>query len=481
YPPRVRAAVVTRFGQEPSARHAAILRPLVNDRSLDVQTALATMLAEWPLEFASPLLLELLAEGAGPAREAALASLGQHLGFTPLFPIHGPREERLAAVRELARLQGLPATLLAAPTANSAPITDPSSMNSGVIQGSSESGVWSVAEITAELTTILKLPQDSAERADRLEMLAKSLPASLPYLTEAVLKVPPAQFAPLAKELFAPHDEAVRLVLEMNPLDVAQRRQRAAALRQLAATRTLSRVSLKLLGDFMRQEQDQQVWQEVMWAIDRDTGGDAAVIAQLAIHHRWPDIRLAGCRYVLAHPGMDRGLWLAPVIEDTNRPVRLVAVRAAGACGNPQLIDGLPVGDGSRVGALRPLLLQSTDAELTETALVALCQLRDDQAIAELLRRSQHDNPRARLRAIELIRETGNPRFVEPLIEQAWTEHADNVTSEILRTLEALVPAEDQPKIGGTTPPTRQMKVEAWAQWQAEKKQGQPDKKSSRP
>lgn len=475
--PRFRAAVVSQFGRYPSLTNATLLRPSIRDRSLDVQLALAKLLADWPMELASPLLLEILTEGSGPAREEAMRSISAHLGYSPVFPIHGPREERIVAVKELSRVQGLPATWLN--TANSQAYDSTSRADSQSAANSVSQMVnsvpasrneWSVGELQNELSTIVKLPQGSSERLDRTEFLARSLPVSLPVLTDAAMRLPPEQLTEIAREVFAPADEALKLVLDMNANDVLARRQSASALRQLAASQNPGRIAVKLLQEKLRTEQDQQVWQEVMRAIDRESTPEAAALAQMAIHHHWPDIRLCGCQYVLKHPAIERGLWLAPVIEDPHRPVRLAAIEAAGVCGNPQLIEGLPVNDGSRVGALRPLL-QSTDHELMETALVALVRLRDDQAMAELLRRSRHDNPRARLQAVELIRQTGQPRFVEPLIEQLWTEKTDSVIVEILRTLEELVPPHDQPvfdtRLGY---PTRQMKIDAWAKWLADQK-----------
>jgi hypothetical protein len=179
------------------------------------------------------------------------------------------------------------------------------------------------------------------------------------------------------------------------------------------------------------------------------TGHDSPAsrrIAQLALQNQWPDVRVLGCQFLAAQPSAEGGNWLIPLLTEEDRQVRLRAIEAVGLCGNPIVLDGLPAQNGGHaIPGLRSILLLS-DPQLREAALVSMARLGDDQAVEELTRQTFSDHHLVRLKAIQLMVKSGQPRFVKRLIELAWTEPADPVKQAIISALENLVPESEQPQ-----------------------------------
>ena len=65
--------------------------------------------------------------------------------------------------------------------------------------------------------------------------------------------------------------------------------------------------------------------------------------------------------------------------------------------------------------------------------------------------------------------QTGQARFVEPLLKMLWTEPAESVKLAILTSLESLVPEENQPRqpTGLAAPPSIDDKIRLWTAWWA--------------
>ncbi len=157
-------------------------------------------------------------------------------------------------------------------------------------------------------------------------------------------------------------------------------------------------------------------------------------------------------------------MWLLPLFYDANKAVQLSAITAAGKCRNPIVLDGLqPAAGQSGLRGLRPLLTES-QGQLQFAVVASMSHLGDPQAMQELARQALDSNSTSRLDVVQTMGETGQTRFVEPLIRLAWTEPNHHVRQAALVNLKKLVPPAEQPQklqIARTVPEA----VEIWAAW----------------
>ncbi len=246
-----------------------------------------------------------------------------------------------------------------------------------------------------------------------------------------------------------------------------QRRRGARALMQSAEQTPLTAGLLVRLREPLKYEQDQFVWQSCLAALQPDDYAEAGPILLLAINQTWPDIRRMGVEVVARHPSPEAGMWLLPLLSDPQRSVRMAAIRAIAPCGNPVVIDGLPAANGEpALSGLRQVMTEA-DEELRLAAVVSAATLHDEQAQQELIRLSQHATPAMRDFAVQAMAQTGQTRFVDPLIRMAWTEAADPVKLTILKSLETLVPEERRPPelTGLVVHASIDDKIKVWARW----------------
>jgi len=192
-------------------------------------------------------------------------------------------------------------------------------------------------------------------------------------------------------------------------------------------------------------------------------------VALLAINSQWPDVRVLGCEYVGRHAQLDQAVWLLPALQDTNKTVQLAAITAAGQCRNPVVLDGVK-SEGGQTGmrGLRPLLTE-TQGQTQIAVVAAMSRLGDPQAMQELARLALDGTSTARLEVVQTMGETGQTRFIEPLIRLAWTEQNHHVRQAALASLQKLVPSGERPprliqagNIGEA--------VEIWASWWEDRK-----------
>ena len=183
-----------------------------------------------------------------------------------------------------------------------------------------------------------------------------------------------------------------------------------------------------------------------MSAVEKDNYDEAAQLALLAINHNWPDIRILGCEYFGSHGLPQYANWLLPLLDDKNHTVQLAAIRAIGKCHNPIAISGIqkPGESQNPSPSLRSLLTHSNRRVRFETV-VALSRLGDFAGMQELLRISNDTQVAMKNEAVQEMGNSGQTRFVEPLIQMAWTERNNSTLKEILNSLDKLVPDSEQP------------------------------------
>jgi HEAT repeat protein len=445
--PTVRAATVTAMAKFPGGASQRLLRDALGDGSLEVQAAAVTAVTDWPAEQAVPVLLEAIRSGALRTRQQSQEALQTAVGPNATFPIDAPLAEREQVLRSWAALNGWQTDLASHPSAVSKNIDADAH----------------AARMTALLDAYLATPTTDAW--DQLQTAVQ--PSEVPLIERACQSRTDANAERLAHELLPVLSPVHAAVEQLANRDVQRRRQAARQLAESAADHALSPFVMQRLHGQLSLEQDQLVWQLCMAAVDRESHAEAAQIALLALHNTWPDVRRLGVEYTSRHPTAEAARWLLPLFRDPQRSVRLAALSAAGLCGNPIVLDGLPAsGDVPAQPGLRPLLPDS-DVEVRWTVLLAMARLRDDAACQELVRLTFDPHPVTREQAVRWMGQSGQRRFVEPLLKLLWTEPSNHVKQTILTSLDELVPPENRPHVtaGLAAAPSIDDKVHCWAAW----------------
>jgi HEAT repeat protein len=432
--PRVRETVARHLMPFPSVTTANWLIGYVTDRSPGVQQVALASITDWPDDLAAPVLWTALVEGVLGTRQDALACLEARLGFPPDFPVEASLATRREVANELFQSQGLSSHLaLIKPTS---------------IQGMSNETRLAdeIADLRHELRNFPSLLDESDELTELRERLHRFTSSAWDEVTQDVARLGSARRDWLIREVLIEIDERLAIAEKLAAGEVAIRQQAATQLARMAKERPLSELVLQRIGQHMTQEQDERVWRIIM---ELATGHDSPAtqrIAQLALQNQWPDVRVLGCQFLAARPSVEGGNWLLPLLTEEDRQVRLRAIEAAGLCGNPIVLDGLPAQNGGfAIPGLRSILLVN-DPQLRDAALVSMARLGDDQAIEELTRQTFSDHHLVRLKAIQLMVKSGQNRFVKRLVELAWTEPADPVKQAIINALETLVPESEHPR-----------------------------------
>ena len=453
--PEVRVAAAKSLSRHPGEAAQRLLYQLFTDDSLEVQTAAVTAATDWPHEFAIPVWLEAIRSGPLLIRRKAQSALQAAVDAGVHFPLDGSFAEREQAVRTWAAAHGR----LMEPVA---PPVSATSEDSEAAQHTSR--------VNSLVEAYLEAAAHSAPTSDLWDSLqAICQPEDVAAIERALERRTDAAADHIARELLPSFSPLYASLAQLDERDVSRRRPAARQLAQSAVEQPLSPFLLERLHRRLLREQDQLVWQSCMDAVSREGHPAAAQIALVALHSTWPDVRRLGLDYIAKHPSSESAVWLLPLLRDPQRSVRLTAIAAAGRCGNPVVVDGLPAsGETPAQPGLRPLLMDS-DAELRWAALVVMAVYRDESACQELIRQSFDTSAAIREQAVRAMGQAGQPRFVEPLLKMLWTEPAMTVKLAILSSLEALVPVENQPRspTGLAAPPSIDDKIRSWTAWWA--------------
>lgn len=444
--PLVRQEAARHLGSFHSPETASLLRSCLNDPNPQVQQEAVRQVTGWPERLAVPLLIAALEEGQVEVRRTALMNLERRAGHALRFSINGTPEERLRESAALRQIWSQPGT--AATPSDAPPLSD-----------SHRTRDLRQAELRSEVQAYLAYAPGDTRNAEALERLSRLSPADLPWLESLLPTLSAEQSQKLLHDLLprvSPQYQGFEL-LEQS--DVQRRRQGAEQILQAASKSSLSPYSLKRMRDVLAREQDALVWRFCMLALTDDPSTEAAQIAQLAVHHPWPDVRLLGCEYVARHGVADQAHWIRHLFADQNVAVRTAAIRAAVRCRNPIVILDTPDGQ----PGLRRLL---TTAAPEERVFIACClaQFGDDQGTQEFLRLSQHPDWRIRYQVVTGMGDSGQARFVENLIRIAWTEKHPSVRQATCAALEKLVPPSQQPS-GLKTARNEDQKIAVWGEW----------------
>ncbi len=469
---RVRAEVAKCLRRVPSPAAARVIRELMNDASVEVQGACVRTIRDWPQELATPLLLEALAGGAFKTRQTALKQLEDRRGGGLAFPLYAGPQERALRVEQWTRDWGIPDAALERVrelTQAGSPVLDQARL-----ADLRERLHWSAnaesndSPASASQGAIVPV-------AAQLDDLA---PSDLPLLERLLAEADPTQADMLLHQALPRLSLAYAALVQLEAADVAVRRDAAMKLGRIGEEASVSPGACRRLHELLKTEQDSLVWRFAMLAVSRDGSEEAARISMLAINSHWPDVRVLGCEYVGRHAQREHAVWLLPAIHDANRQVQLAAVTAAGKCQNPIVLDGLKAdGDQAGLRGLRPLLIE-TQGPLQLAVVGAMSRLGDPQAMQELARLALDGTATARLETVQTMGDTGQTRFVAPLIRLAWTEQNQHVRQAALASLQKLVAAAERPSRLGQARNIAEA-VEIWASWWEDRKTKRSDAQES--
>jgi HEAT repeat protein len=457
---KVRAEVARCVRRVPGAAASRVVRDLVTDASTEVQEACVRTIRDWPDSLATPLLLDTLAGSAFRTRQAALSQLENRRGGGLAFPLFGGPQERALRVQQWTREWNIPDAAterVRELTRQGSPLLDQARL-----ADLREKLNWSGSPVSNE--------RGSDEAIVRFAGTAGELsPSDLPLVERLLDEADPSQADMLLHHVLPRLSPAYTALVQLENVDAVVRRDAAASLGRIGYDASLSSGVCRRLHELLKTEQDSLVWRFAILAVFRDGSDEAARVALLAINSQWPDVRILGCEYVGRHGQMEHSTWLLPILYDSNKAVQLAAVNAAGKCRNPVVLDGLRPGvDQAGSRGLRPLLTE-TRGPMQLAVVAAMNRLGDPQAMQELVRLALDGNSTSRLEIVQTMGETGQTRFIEPLIRLAWTEQNHHLRQAALASLQKLVPTVDQP------PRLAQARnvpeaVEIWASWWEDRK-----------
>jgi HEAT repeat protein len=463
---RVRKEVAAALAYQPSAQAGQMLRLLIDDANTQVQMQALESTTHWPDEFAFPVVLQGMVQGHRPTRLKS-AYLIQQRKQIIVEQIDGTASERLAYMQQLANANGLPQTYFAQQFVTQTSRSD--ELHTQDVNQWLES-LLSKKEDQAPETEIEPKPSEMVDFTN-LNLQHRDLYAVEKFLHEHQTgEVKTQILEKLGKSL--PEYEALKM---LSNSDVFVRRQGAKKLVVASQSATLSPLLMDELYELVKQEQDEQVWRSIAEAISHDSGQGQIRIVRLLLRNRWGDLQKLGCQYVEKHRVPELGIDLLPLLASSDRLVQMAAINAAGYCGNPILINGLPqTGDTMGTSNGLRMLLNDANPRVRQESAIALARLRDGQGIVELVRLSHSPEAQLRHRVVKIMGELGGEQYVGQLIQLLWIEKEPAIRSSILEALQNSVPENQEP-------PTvknanfQMLKVEeqknAWHEWWAQRHQ----------
>ena len=458
--PLIRQTLAEELSNLPSTEAALLLQELLTDRNPNVQRTAVKNIREWPEELAVPLLLHGIQYSFPSVRNECEDILGSKIEFQGSIPVGASPQERAAALIKIVHESGLPQQLID-------DIHQISLNTSDRVEENRKTEIRTTVE-----TLLQSQPGDSSflSSIDQLKQLQES---ELHVLEELLFQQSESLPEVFSQQILPTLHPVYKSLNELSQTDIFPRRRAASRISQLSQEGSLSPLMTRLLRLKLIHEQDQSVWQMAMIAVLPDGTDEATELARLAVNHVWPDLRVLGCQYIERHRKPETAPWLIPLFKDSNIGVQLAAIRAAGVCHNPVVLDGIPTTVSSGTPTSLRSLLTHTDQRVRFTAIESMSRLGDTQAIQELVLLSYHENSSTREQSVRLMGETGRTRFVEYLIRIAWTETNQNVKRALLTSLEQLVP-ESERSAGLKSKTLPRERIEVWVEWWNQKQKQSP-------
>ena len=458
----VRRVVAESLVSYPESRSALMIHGFLTDANQQVQLAAVQAVQHWPDALALPLLYHGMRDAFQTTRMLCFNQVQKRLKIPVEYRFDAPTAARAKAVARLEHASGVPLGYWNR------------LRRDGLKQTSTTDGRH-IDQIRADLGIVTDpsaLPTSPAYFAalGRLKRLPES---DVRILEEGLLEQTTDRSGVVVQEVLPELSAAYTALRDLENSDVLVRRRAAQTLSRLATQHSLSRLVVRLLGERLQHEPDPMVWMYAVSSVMRDGSNENVRIAQLALNQPWADIRALGCQYIARHGRREYALWLLHLglLYDRSRKVQLAAIEAAGRCGNPIILDGIPAGPetdkatGERrsIRGLRPLM-NDAHHDVRFAAVVSMTRLGDVAAASELERMSADPDATVRQTIVDAMGRSGRSRFVAPLIRLGWNESSDRVTRAVLASLNQLVPPEKRPR-ELLDVSTSHDKINVWANW----------------
>lgn len=407
----VRQAAARSTVNHPSPATQNRLLKLITDPDRQVQLAAVEAVETWDDALALPVITEALVESSSIAREAALAAIRDRTVIAEPFSTAASRDDRAARVAEWRTAYNLPEREVVFP--NQAAPSDPEGLRIAIAQLDTD------PNSKAAWQTLRAMTVDDIRELERLlePRRLSNQPIDWPVLWDEILP-------PLRKDFAA--------LKQLKSADVTERMRGAHALAAFAETHSLSSLVESSLVPLMTQEQNGNVWRDVMRAVSQNIGPVVDELIPLALNSQWPDVHVIACEIIEAHPKPDYAVWLRPVLNDNDSSVRVAAIKAAGACGHPSLLDG--PGGGLRA------LLAAPSKDTRMAAATAMARLGDTQGMQQLLRLAYSPDVNTRRNVAQSLALVGTPEFGDPIWTRALTERDQMTQNRYLEVLKRINP-----------------------------------------
>ncbi|MAT14148.1 MAG: hypothetical protein CMJ46_02645, partial [Planctomyces sp.] len=434
---KVRQTALEELLQQQDASQVVNIRKQFLDPRNDIHLTIINGLNDWPDHLALPIYLYGMQEcPILTTRKACLEKIRQRTKTEETFPVEEMIAERRSAANAWADRHEIPqGETLEAVVQTAAMVAKPAPY----VQ---QQDLGTRLRVLAQ-----KTPDDPAFQTEiqRLTQLNEQDALLLEQLTP---RQPPQLQQELRTRVLPVVHPVYKAATQLDSPQVNIRRQGALQLQMISERRSMPEDIFPQIRDRMLKEQDQFVWRAILKSYERDRTAQSGELARIALHHAWPDIKLLGCEYIEFDPRPEYAEWLRPMIHDRqNRRLRLQAIRLAGRCQNPNLLNSRYPTAPQQLPEEQGLvsLLNETEPELRFEVVVAASQLGYPPAMQELAVLAQHPELQVRLRAIQAMATSGQTRFAEQLILIGSNEKHPQAQREMMSALKQLMTFGTQP------------------------------------
>lgn len=456
----VRKAVAEGLGRYPSLESALIEYQLITDRHPEVQVAATQAIMGWPEKYSIPIWGNGFTKSLRATRRICARLLIQSGSSNLPLSFDETQEKRSTQIRSFAERNQFSLSLIGLLDEKKLPENESMDMHAR-------------QELFSDLNALVNRPPETPIDHVVMNRLKSQSTNAVPVIEEFLNTATYQNSFVIYQEILPELDPVYKHLRNMELGSLADRRNAAQDLSQIGIKETLSLLAVRRLRQILEKEQDKLIWRYGMNSIMNDQNAEISEIAKIAGHHQWADIRLIGCDYALKHPDPQNANWLLPLFYDTDRKVRLAAIKASARTGNLLLIKGHTnaTGKDSTPGLLS--LLTDPDEEVRFQSAVSLCLLHNEQGVQELIRRGFDPSSQVREKVVQAMGESRQTMFVDHLIKMAWTEQNHHVKRAILNSLNQIVPEEQRdPELKSQN--TLQEQIEIWARWKEALQAGQP-------
>ncbi len=449
---QVRLQVVNYSGDHPSRSSATTLLKLVKDRDSEIQYAAIDVVAEWQPEFAFPILSSGFQTGLYKTRQRAREILEQQYQIV-ISGIEDTPEQRRQILAQIQSEHNTGSSWSETPIFHAdADRNQPE-----------EDLIAQQTRVRTQLNQLLNTEVSATEKKESSQELQKTAERTPLVLNRELNRLPLKELKLLAVTLSKVPCRGCEPFEDLESDQVLQRRKAAHEFAEISSQETLPEWTLRLLGEHLKQEQDPHVCRAIVSSISNDTTPQTRHIAEIALLHPWADVRILGCQYAGKHRMPQLAPLLIPMLQERNQAVQIAAIKAAGLCRNPIVINGLSSSDSNSLPSGLRMLLGTVPGHIELEVLLALARLDDAQGKSELIKLAYSPDAERRREVVMKISELDDREFIEPLIRLGWTETDPQVQRVILQDLNQLIPSAEQPDFSKAENYDDRIKV--WSTW----------------